>query len=53
MAKRIIQNGKYNVAECPECNCIFAFDSTDLEDNGTVMCPQCDTEIVPNIRPGN
>lgn len=41
MAKRIIKYGKYNTIECGKCNCLFAFDLTDVEADGTVTCPQC------------
>ena len=43
MAKRIIENGKYNVVTCSDCSCKFAFDSIDVETDGTVTCPQCNT----------
>ena len=50
MSKRIIKNGKYNVIVCTECDCEFAFDNTDVEDNGKVICPQCGTENTPTIK---
>jgi predicted Zn-ribbon and HTH transcriptional regulator len=50
MAKRIIKNGKYNVVTCKECGCEFAFDKIDIETNGTVTCPQCNTECTPVIK---
>jgi DNA-directed RNA polymerase subunit RPC12/RpoP len=51
MAKRIIENGKYNVIKCSGCGCKFAFDSTDKEANGNVTCPQCGTENTPEKKP--
>ncbi len=50
MAKRIIKNGKYNTIICTDCGCEFVFDSTDVEENGNVTCPQCDTENTPTIK---
>jgi NAD-dependent SIR2 family protein deacetylase len=50
MAKRIIENGKYNKIKCTKCECVFAFDSVDIEDNGKVICPQCDTENTPEVK---
>jgi PHP family Zn ribbon phosphoesterase len=50
MAKRIIEYGKYNVIKCTECDCKFAFDSTDVEENGNVICPQCGTENTPESK---
>ena len=47
MAKRIIVNGKYNLIECSDCGCQFAFDNVDIEADGTVTCPQCDTANTP------
>ena len=50
MAKCIIENGKYNVVTCTECSCKFAFDSTDLEANGNIICPQCNKENTPTVK---
>jgi PHP family Zn ribbon phosphoesterase len=50
MAKRIIKYGKYNVITCTECECEFAFDPSDVEENGTVICPQCGTENTPESK---
>lgn len=50
MAKRIIENGKYNVITCSDCACKFAFDNTDKEANGNVTCPQCGTENTPTTK---
>jgi uncharacterized Zn finger protein (UPF0148 family) len=50
MAKRIIENGIYNKIECSECKCVFAFDETDVEKNGKVTCPQCNTENTPTTK---
>ena len=54
MSKQIITNGKYNFIKCSECECVFAFEKTDIEikDNGAkfVTCPQCDKENKPNIK---
>lgn len=50
MAKRIIENGKYNVITCSDCGCKFAFDKVDIETNGKVTCPQCDTENTPTVK---
>ena len=50
MAKRIIENGKYNVITCSDCGCKFAFDKVDLEKDGTVNCPQCDTANTPVVK---
>jgi PHP family Zn ribbon phosphoesterase len=50
MAKRIIEYGKFNVITCTECACKFAFDSTDVEDNGKVICPQCGKENTPESK---
>lgn len=50
MAKRIIENGKYNVITCSDCGCKFAFDKTDVETNGKVTCPQCNTENTPTTK---
>lgn len=47
MAKRIIKYGKYNVIQCKTCECEFAFDKVDIEENGNVTCPQCGTENTP------
>jgi uncharacterized Zn finger protein (UPF0148 family) len=44
MAKLIIENGKYNIITCSDCGCKFAFGKTDIEENGKVTCPQCNTE---------
>ena len=51
MAKRIIKNGKYNTITCTDCGCEFAFDAVDIEENGMVICPQCDTENTPTLKP--
>ena len=50
MAKRIIENGKYNVITCSECGCKFAFDNVDVETDGTVTCPQCDKANIPTVK---
>ena len=50
MAKRIIKYGKYNVIICADCGCEFAFDSTDVEANGNVTCPQCSKENTPTVK---
>lgn len=53
MAKRIIENGKYNKAACTSCNCVFAFDRTDVEESGNgyyVTCPQCGVEISVEVK---
>ena len=50
MAKRIIENGKYNVIICADCGCKFSFDKTDIESDGKVICPQCDTANTPKIK---
>lgn len=50
MAKRIIKYGKYNVIICADCGCEFAFDSTDVEANGNVICPQCGKENTPTVK---
>ena len=52
MAKRILTYGDYNVAECSECHCVFAFDSVDAVKDTTgektiVTCPQCGVECSP------
>ena len=51
MAKRIIQNGKYNVVTCTDCGCVFAFDQVDVEvdtdGKSTITCPQCETVNTP------
>ena len=46
MAKRIITHGKYTKISC-SCGCVFSFDETDLEENGTVTCPECGAELTP------
>ena len=50
MAKRIIEYGKYNVITCSDCGCKFAFDSTDVNKDGKVTCPQCDTANTPETK---
>ena len=50
MAKRIIEYGNYNVIICSECTCKFAFDAVDVNENGTVTCPQCNTENTPTTK---
>ena len=50
IAKRIIENGKYNVITCSDCGCKFAFDKVDLEKDGTVTCPQCATANTPVVK---
>ena len=50
MAIRIIENGKYNKIKCTECECVFAFDKIDTEENGKVICPQCKTENTPVVK---
>ena len=50
MAKRIIENGKYNMITCSECGCKFAFDKVDVETDGTVTCPQCDKANTPTVK---
>ena len=50
MAKRIIENGKYNVITCTDCGCKFSFDRVDVEEDGTVTCPQCDTANTPETK---
>ena len=47
MAKRIIKYGKYNTVTCSECQCEFAFDNVDLEENGNDTCPLCGAETTP------
>ena len=36
MAKRIIENGKYNLITCSECGCKFAFDKVDVKTDGII-----------------
>ena len=50
MAKRIIENGKYNVITCSECGCKFAFDKADIETDGKVLCPQCEKANTPTVK---
>lgn len=50
MAKRIITNGKYNLVTCDECGCEFAFDKTDVDENGIVTCPQCGAECTATVK---
>ena len=54
MAKRIIENGKYNVVTCDECGCKFAFDKVDIEYDAEevafVTCPQCGATKAPEIK---
>ena len=50
MAKRIIENGKYTVVTCSDCGCKFTFDKVDVETDGTVTCPQCDTINTPTVK---
>ena len=50
MSKQIIKNGIYNVIKCTECECEFAFESTDVEASGKVTCPQCGTENTPKTK---
>ena len=51
MAKRIIQNGKYNVVTCTDCGCVFAFDKVDIEvdadGKSIIVCSQCDAVNTP------
>ena len=49
-AKRIIENGKYNVVTCSDCECKFSFDKRDIEANGTVICPQCAKANTPVVK---
>ena len=44
MAKRVIENGKYNLVVCSDCGCKFAFDKIDVDSNNKITCPQCGTE---------
>ena len=39
--KSIIKNGIYNVVQCNVCECEYSFANTDLEEDGTIICPQC------------
>ena len=39
--KSIIKNGIYNIVTCNVCKCEYSFTSTDLEQDGTIVCPQC------------
>lgn len=42
MSKSIIENGKFNITTCTNCQCKFSFYKADLEQDGkTVTCPQC------------
>ena len=50
MAKRIIENGKYNKIKCTECECVFSFDKIDIDTDGKVSCPQCDTKNTPTVK---
>ena len=53
MAKRIIENGKYNIITCSDCGCKYAFDSTDIERDEVsawVTCPQCGNPNTPEVR---
>ena len=53
MSKQIIKNGIYNRITCA-CECEFAFDKTDIEENVNgekiVTCPQCGAENKTNIK---
>ena len=50
MSKQIITNGKYRKITCSDCGCVFVFAATDVEKNGMVTCPECDTENKPTVK---
>ena len=48
--KQIIKNGRYNVVTCSTCQCEYAFDKTDIEADGTIICPQCGAVNQPPVK---
>lgn len=42
--RQILKYGKYSKITCTECECEYTFSKTDIDEEGNVKCPCCDTD---------